>query len=198
MPAAFLDDAAVFGGSGLECGAPYTAGAVSHVRFIGNPKYETIYSDPSTGLTGSALVDTVAHLWKQKMIDKKGNLVNEYSFFRLPDDLYISAEDIQKFREARAKIRAAIDTLCEIYGIGIKDIAAVQICGGFATTYSIESLLDTGVCRTYGDMTLRGAGQSIVNTRNMLRTMNALRMSRSIDVTIQTKYAKMVSKYEDF
>ena len=179
---------------------------MSHVRFIGNPKYETIYSDPSTGLTGSALVDTVAHLWKQKMIDKKGNLVNEYSFFRLPDDLYVSADDIQKFREARAKIRAAIDTLCEIYGIGIKDVAAVQICGGFATTYSIESLLDSGVipdqladvCRTYGDMTLQGAGQSIVNTRNMLRTMNALRMSRSIDVTIQTKYAKMVSKYEDF
>ncbi len=201
-----IDDAAVFGGSGLECGAPYTGGAVSHVRFLASPQLDTIYGDPSTGLTGSALVDTVAYLLKTTMLDKKGNLVNEYSFFRLPDDLYISTDDIQRFRISRAKIRAAIDTLTEIYGLSLKDIASVQICGGFGTTYSIESLLDTGiipdglesVCRTYGDMTLQGAGQAIVNTRNMLRTMNALRMSRSIDVTIQTKYAKMVGKYEDF
>jgi uncharacterized 2Fe-2S/4Fe-4S cluster protein (DUF4445 family) len=202
-----VDTGCIFGGSALECGAPYIEGAVDHVGFNNSyPSMTTLFDKPSVGIAGTALVDIVAGLIDNKLIKRNGELENGYSFYQLPEELYITVDEIQQLRKAKMLIRTAVDTLCYSHGIELNQIDEVHVCGGFGTTYNLDSLITVGLLPKFlemhssaiGDLALKGAGYSVLNSTNMLRIMNAYRTVRTIDTTKNPRYSMILTRYQNF
>lgn len=74
-----------FEGANLSCGTGSVAGAISHIRYDGeNLHLQTIFDRPPVGLCGSAVIDLVAILLSNGLIDETGRLEGEGPLSPLP------------------------------------------------------------------------------------------------------------------
>nr|MCR4779208.1 ASKHA domain-containing protein [Lachnospiraceae bacterium] len=149
----------VFEGAEISCGMEATEGAIDKVwAEKGDIKARVIGEVKPSGLCGSGLIDAVSVLLELGIVKQTGEIVPEnelpatcradYRIFTLKDgkravrimgDIYVSADDIEKFQLAKAAVRAGIETLLKEMGKTVKDVTSVVIAGGFGNAINIES-----------------------------------------------------------
>lgn len=140
-----------FEGAGISCGMAGTKGAVSHVRLENDSlSIEVIGEGEASGICGSGLVDLIAVLLEQNVIDGYGRLlppeesdsilsacVTEDELgngvFHLTDRVFLTAEDVRQIQLAKAAVAAGIDVLISRSGCRMEQIEEVLIAGGFGT-----------------------------------------------------------------
>jgi uncharacterized 2Fe-2S/4Fe-4S cluster protein (DUF4445 family) len=148
-----------FEGAHIKHGMRATAGAIEHVRFE-NEKLavQTIGGAPPAGICGSGLLDAIAQLRLNEIIDVRGRL-GEHALVRdqgggkefvladRPDStpVTISQKDVRELQLAKAAIRMGILALVEDAGIEEKDIQKVFIAGAFGTFLDVESAITIGM-----------------------------------------------------
>jgi uncharacterized 2Fe-2S/4Fe-4S cluster protein (DUF4445 family) len=133
-------------------------GAIEHVR-LENDRLEiqTIGAEPPVGVCGSGLLDVVAQLRLNNILDRSGRMgkhprvrrqgVAEFILAERPgqEPITISQKDVRELQLAKAAIRAGIQALLTAEGLTEGDIEQVIVAGAFGTFIDISSAITIGM-----------------------------------------------------
>ena len=156
-----------FEGAGISCGTPAVPGAISRVYTEnGEIRFSCVDGKDPVGLCGTGLVDGIAALLDQELIDETGYMDEE---FRFGDSaVVLTPEDVRQFQLAKSAIRSGLDTLLHHAGIPFSAVEKLYIAGGFGSFLNIDSAVRVGLIPPeLGDKAIAigngvGAGASMV------------------------------------
>ncbi len=128
-----------FEGGNITFGMASVAGAVSGADMEeGKLKIHTIGDKPPLGICGTGVIEIVAELLKNDLIDTSGKLAMPYFETGFPvaekedgEMIKIYQKDIRQLQLAKGAVRAGIQVLLEKAGIGYDGIHKVFLAGGF-------------------------------------------------------------------
>lgn len=162
-----------FEGSQVSSGMRGAAGAIDHVHFEKGLKVSVIGETEPRGICGSGLLDAVAGLFEQGIIDYRGviqppdrlpagaarygggilELENGMRAFLLVDaaktahgrPILITQKDIRELQMAKGAIAAGIGVLLERLGIGVDEIGEALLAGAFGSFLDPRSACAIGL-----------------------------------------------------
>ncbi len=157
----------VFEGGSISCGCAGIPGAISSVRIQGGlVRPVTIGGAKAVGLCGSGLISCVSELLRGRLMDRTGALRPRFrnGVELVPGRLYLTQEDIRQFQQAKAAVRAGLDTLAAEAARGCRQEPAgscgiqtagnagpdgrdiyLDLAGGFGLELDVDAAVRTGL-----------------------------------------------------
>ncbi len=175
-----------FEGACISSGMSATAGAICAYDADGG--YETIENASPKGVCGTGLVDAVAALLDNGIVDETGYM--ECPAFYLCEGVSLSREDIRQYQLAKAAVHAGILALVARAGIRMDDMEQVYIAGGFATRLRVDTAVRTGLLP-------RALSDRITAVGNSCLSGTARWASDPVDLGIYTRMAEYVDLSSD-
>lgn len=148
-----------FEGAHIKFGMRAAPGAIEHVRWENERlEIQTIAGEPPVGICGSGLLDIVAQMRLNNIVDRSGKMSAhpliqihdgkpEFVLAKRPglDPVTLSQKDVRELQLAKAAIRLGILALVESEGLEESDIEQVLIAGAFGTFIDVESAITIGM-----------------------------------------------------
>ena len=138
-----------FEGAEISCGIGGIKGAISGVKLAQDKTADlsltTIGNVPPVGICGSGLVDAVAVMLKQGIIDDTGFMSGPTKEFSLAPGVSITGKDIRQFQLAKSAIISGIKILCKNAGLHPREIKSVFVAGGFGFYINKQNAVDSGI-----------------------------------------------------
>lgn len=135
-----------FEGGGIECGSGGIVGAISKVN-LKNDDFDlvTIGSAEPISLCGSGLLDLIAELAREGIIDADGRLDPTIRTNRidLTDTVYLSEKDIRQFQMTKGAIRSGLDIV--LAEMGDRLPSQLFLAGGFGQNLDEKNAADVGL-----------------------------------------------------
>ena len=192
-----------FEGAHVAFGMRAASGAIDRVEISGDSKvrYSVIGGTKPRGVTGSAVVDAIAELFRSGLLDKSGRLLTAdgsglvrtgergYREFVIADrsetlagaDLTLNQRDVREIQLAKAAIRAGLNILMGEAGVDPGEVQTLYIAGAFGfflNPVSAEAIglypeIDVNRIRLVGNTAASGARTMLVSesTRAAARRM---------------------------
>lgn len=186
-----------FEGGGIKFGMRAMDGAIDKVKFDieGNVTVSTVGNGKPLGLCGSGLIDTIATLLENGVINRSGQFNKQANHPRLRQgsdgwefvlvwqqdsaldtDIVILETDIENIIRAKAAIFAGIRSLVKQMGMTVEDIDEIMIAGGFGNSLNIRDAIILGLLpdlalekyRYVGNSSIKGA-QMALSSRQALQ-----------------------------
>jgi len=131
-------------------------GAVDHVSIdpeTGQVKYTTVADMPARGICGSGLVDTLAELFLDGVLDRNAHFQKGREAYvvvpaketALGEDIVVTQIDINNFMATKGAVNAATDLLMENVGCAWQKISHFYAAGAFGQYLPIESAIAIGL-----------------------------------------------------
>jgi uncharacterized 2Fe-2S/4Fe-4S cluster protein (DUF4445 family) len=180
-----------FEGAEISCGMGGVKGAISGVEFIdGAVSITTIGNVPPVGVCGSGLIDAVAVMLKQEIIDETGRMDCPEKSFNLAHGVSITDKDIRQFQLAKSAILSGIRILCKNAGLSARDIKNVFIAGGFGFFINKQNAVNTGIfpkefldsISICGNLSLQGAEECLSTKDFIDRCKQIIKQCSVIDL----------------
>ena len=148
-----------FEGAHIKFGMRAAPGAIEHVRLEKDRlDIQTIAGEPPVGICGSGLLDVVAQLRLNNILDRGGRMGahslvrihnggNEFVLVERQDHepITVSQKDVRELQLAKAAIRLGIQALVIAEGLTENDIEQVIIAGAFGTFIDVKSAITIGM-----------------------------------------------------
>jgi uncharacterized 2Fe-2S/4Fe-4S cluster protein (DUF4445 family) len=148
-----------FEGAHIKFGMRAGPGAIEHVRWTQDRlEVQTIGGEDPVGICGSGLLDVVAQLRLNHVLDRGGKMQsharvrnqNGTAEFVLAeragqDPITISQKDVRELQLAKAAIRLGIQALVAAEGLTENDIEQIIIAGAFGTFIDVQSAITIGM-----------------------------------------------------
>ena len=154
-----------FEGAHIRDGMRAAPGAIERVQIKdGQPSIYTIGEKPPVGICGSGILDAVAELLKDGIIDHRGSFqdgapnvregisTQHKEFLLVPSedtghgkDIVVTRSDVNEIQLAKGAIRAGLEILLEEGGIEAGDIDEFIIAGAFGTYLDVGSAITVGM-----------------------------------------------------
>lgn len=132
-----------FEGANIRCGMSATEGAISAFSLnYGHTSYQTIGNGRARGICGTGLIDVIAELVRNGIIDETGYMDEDYP---ICDGVSLSCEDVRQYQLAKSAVSAAILSLMQTEGIGFEDIATMYLSGGFSAKINVANAASSGL-----------------------------------------------------
>jgi len=194
-----------FEGAEISCGMGGVTGAISAVEITSNVAHNvtpnalsitTIGNVPPVGVCGSGLVDAVAIMRQQGIIDETGFMADGEKGFCLASGVSITGRDIRQFQLAKSAIFSGIRLLCKNSGLKAADIRNTFIAGGFgfyvnkinaisAGLFPVELLDSLSVC---GNLSLQGAQECLTAADFLSRCKHIAAQCSVIDLAADPSF----------
>lgn len=127
-----------FEGAGISMGMSGRVGAIDRVWVSdGNIEAHVIGDTDPVGLCGSGLVDAVAALLDNELLDETGYLEEDPAVILEP--VTVIQEDIRAVQLAKSAIHAGMRTLIHTAGLDPEDVATLYIAGGFGSYLDVKN-----------------------------------------------------------
>jgi uncharacterized 2Fe-2S/4Fe-4S cluster protein (DUF4445 family) len=151
-----------FEGAHLTSGMRAAKGAIERLRIDGDKIiYETIDNAPPVGICGSGILDAVAQLYINGIIDDSGRFSNnhplveekdgqkQFAIARIKDkqktSVVINQHDIRQLQLGKAAIRTGVQVLLENSNLKDEDLEQIIIAGAFGTYIDTSSAIAIGI-----------------------------------------------------
>jgi uncharacterized 2Fe-2S/4Fe-4S cluster protein (DUF4445 family) len=148
-----------FEGAHIKYGMRAAPGSIEHVRLSGGKlEIQTIGDEPAVGICGSGLLDVVAQLRLNGVLDATGRMkphplvrsregALEFVLVERPgrDAITVSQKDVRELQLAKAAIRLGVRALVEAEGLSEERIDEVIVAGAFGTFIDVDSALTIGM-----------------------------------------------------
>ena len=143
-------------GACIECGTGGVVGAIDKV-YLENGKitFKTIGGAKPVGICGSGLIDLIALLLKEEIIDETGAFDDFSSSplisslkddkFYLTGEIYLSQKDIRQFQLAKSAISAGLETVLVEKGISIDQVQKLYVAGGLGYYMNVTNACAVGL-----------------------------------------------------
>jgi uncharacterized 2Fe-2S/4Fe-4S cluster protein (DUF4445 family) len=191
-----------FEGGHITHGMDATQGAIERLKIKSaeHVEYKTIGNLPPRGLCGSGILETVAELCRNGMINRQGKLTGaEGAFVLVPDDctgtgkeITVTQKDIHEVQLAKAAIRTGIDLLLEEVGIDWKEIEKVIIAGGFGSSLDPESGITVGMLPPFSNQQFKAVGNA-AGTGSKRCLISKAERTRAQEVAKQITYLELMT-----
>lgn len=139
-------------GANIRFGMRGSPGAIDHVAWeAGKPKVHVIGEGPARGICGSGLIDAVAVMLKNGIINSRGRIQSpsaEYEgerAFYLTESVCLTQTDIRQVQLAKGAIAAGIELMAKKLGMELTDIDEVFLAGAFGSYIVPESACAIGL-----------------------------------------------------
>ncbi len=160
-----------FEGSSLSCGSGSVPGAVDSMYIIGEKVgcTTTAGAEPC-GICASGVIDAAVSLFRSGIIDRSGNLKDEYSEsgFPVAPGVYVTQDDIRQIQQAKAAFKTGAEILTKRFGKEIN--GRVYVAGNFGKGINPANAMKLGIlpetdCETVqiGNSSLEGAKKYLVS-----------------------------------
>ncbi len=158
-----------FEGALISCGCSSIPGAIDKVfAEHGTLRCHTIGEKEAVGICGSGLIDAVAMLLQEEIMDETGALDEDVE---LAPGVTLLQKDIRALQLAKAAIAAGIQTLLEGSKTICDDIEVLYLAGGFGSHLNIASAAAIGLIpreleqkvQVIGNAALAGACQLLLD-----------------------------------
>lgn len=190
-----------FEGSGVTCGMRATRGAIQRVKISDNSvEVSTIGDAKPRGICGSGLIDALAELFRQGIIDRQGKIVREKFPQRIREgkyglefvlvlekdadcdyDIVLSEADIDNLIRSKGAIYAGTSILLRKLGLRFAEIKKVLIAGGFGTYLDINKTITIGLLPDLPREKFEFIGNSsLVGAREIVLSYEAMRRAEVI------------------
>ena len=160
-----------FEGAEISCGLGGIPGAISAVELVnGSFSISTIGNAAPRGICGSGLIDAVAVMLKQGIVDETGAIDKSYrDGYKLSEGVSISGKDIRQFQLGKSAILSGIRILCKNARLSLGEIKNVYIAGGFGFFINRNNAVAAGLfpkefidrITVCGNLSLQGAEASL-------------------------------------
>jgi len=131
-----------FEGANLTCGMNASAGAIS--SFTRPGEYRVIGNRQPSGICGSGIVDIVAWLTANGLVDETGYMSGDFVIDEA-SNVRVTQRDIREIQLAKSAIYSGMKILTMRIGLNFSDIDALFLAGGFGNYISIDSALQIGL-----------------------------------------------------
>ncbi len=177
-------------GEVIRTGMRAEPGAVDGVRISGDRvEVTTIGNLPPKGICGSGIVDLLAELYLEDILDFRGKFIPENSqrmeflegewAFRYADGLYFYQSDIDQFIATKAAAYTMVEYMMQKIGLSMEEVSRFYLAGAFGTHIQIESGVTIGLYPdlpreriiSAGNSSLLGA-RAILLDRSLLRDVS--------------------------
>ena len=191
-------------GGNISCGVASVTGAISKVRVIGERTIiGTIGNTPATGICGTGVLELVAGLYENHIIDASGQMKEKYReegfpLARMKDGKQITftQQDIREVQLAKAAIHSGIELLLEQAGISMGEIKKVYLAGGFGGYLDVHIAAGIGLLpaelekctKAVGNTSLQGCIAYGSSEENRSRTEEMIRKCESINLAEQADF----------
>jgi len=188
-----------FEGSGVRHGMRAGAGAIEKLNFLpdGSIEFKTIGNTHPSGLCGSGLLDTLAELFVNGIIDRTGRFKpngderltegDEGPQFQLVPptnehpEIVITQPDINNLVRSKAGVFAAIQVLMEATQTKLKDLDAIYLAGGFGNFLNVRQAVTIGMLPDVPIEKIQFVGNtSIAGAKTVLLSRKALDTAEKI------------------
>lgn len=140
----------VFEGGGIRLGMRATEGAV---YAVGDNGLSIIGDKPARGFCGSGIIDAIAYLLNNNIIDHKGvfkkdlplESVNNLAAYYFNDAVYVTQEDIRKVQLAKSAIFTALELAIDKAGLNLEQIDKIYVAGSFGSNLNLHSAIRIGL-----------------------------------------------------
>ena len=127
----------------ISCGVGAIAGAITEVRINdGKIKYKTLENKPPVGICGSGVIDLLAELYKNGIMNSRTRIEKDYY---INEDIYISQDDINQLIIAKAGLRTDQDLLIKYFGTTAQDVHRIYLAGAFGNYMNIDNAMTIGL-----------------------------------------------------
>ena len=183
----------VFEGGNISCGIPAVKGAIAHAVLENTEELHwnceilggaAECKKAPVGICGSGLIDCVAALWQEGIIDENGTLIDCFFETGVPvNQLRITQSDIREVQMGKAAIRAGIEVLMEK-----ESVEKLYLAGGFGTELNIASAITIGLLPedsrncviSKGNTSLKGLQKFLMDKSGEERIWDIIQKSKEI------------------
>ncbi len=188
-----------FEGSGVKHGMRAGSGAIEKLSVLpdGSIEYQTIGKSHPVGICGSGLLDTLAELFMNGIIDRTGRFKtdgdkrltegDEGLQFQLVaprnehHEIVITQPDINNLVRSKAGVFAAIRVLMESTQTRPGDLEAIYLAGGFGNFLNVKEAVTIGMLPDVPLEKIRFVGNtSIAGAKTVLLSRKALKTAEKI------------------
>lgn len=185
-----------FEGGNLKSGMLAKPGAIDSIRIKdGKISYTVIGGTEPKGICGSGIIELLAQLYLDGLVDKRGNFTDraelEDGRFVIHDGISISVPEIRDLIMTKAAIFSASSSLLRNLGIGFEDLDKIYIAGGFGNFIDLDSAVTIGMFPDVprdkfvylGNASLAGAKAALLSSSFRERIDEAFAKSTYIDLS---------------
>lgn len=188
-----------FEGSGVRHGMRAGAGAIEKLTMLdnGSIQFKTIGDVPPVGICGSGLLDTLAELFLNGIIDRTGRFIagpdrrlkegeEGLQFQLVPagnehQEIVITQADINNLIRSKAGVFAAIRVLMEDTQTKSEDLDAIYLAGGFGNFLNVRQAVVIGMLLDIPQEKIQFVGNtSIAGAKTVLLSRKALDVAEQI------------------
>jgi uncharacterized 2Fe-2S/4Fe-4S cluster protein (DUF4445 family) len=188
-----------FEGSGVRHGMRAGAGAIEKLNIApdGSIEFKTISNSHPAGICGSGLLDTIAELFTNGIIDRTGRFKangdtrltegDEGMQFQLVppanehQEIVITQADIDNLVRSKAGVFAAIRVLMNSTQTKAEDLDAIYIAGGFGNFMNVQQAVTVGMLPDVPVEKIQFVGNtSIAGAKTVLLSQQALETAEKI------------------
>jgi uncharacterized 2Fe-2S/4Fe-4S cluster protein (DUF4445 family) len=164
-----------FEGATVSCGTGALQGAIKNVWIEdGRTHYETIGGRPPVGICGSGLIDLIAEMLREGIIDDTGRYLepyrqtNEFAVARDGRQIGISQKDIYELRLAKGGSALNQQTLMRRYGVDLEELDRIYLAGGFGNYVNLDSAVAIGILPDRKSKLIKVGNGALAGARQML------------------------------
>ena len=173
-------------GEVIRTGMRAEPGAVDGVKIRnGQVELSTIGNMPPKGICGSGIVDMIAELYLEDILDFRGKFIPEHSdrvewmedqwAFRYADGLYFFENDVEQFITTKAAAYTMVEYMMQKIGLSMDEVGNFYLAGAFGTHIKIPSGITIGLYPDIPQERIISAGNSsLLGARAILQDRELL------------------------
>lgn len=196
-----------FEGAHISQGMRAAVGAIERVQRVdGRVRITTIDHRPAVGICGSGILDAVAVMVEQGIVDARGALdaqhpaVREGCFVLAEDQsagrVGVTRKDVSEVQLAKAAIRVGIELLLREAGIAALDLKQFIIAGAFGSYITVDSAVRIGMFpalprerfRQVGNAAGQGACQLLLSAAKRKEAAHTARRIHYLELTTHADF----------
>jgi uncharacterized 2Fe-2S/4Fe-4S cluster protein (DUF4445 family) len=187
-------------GAEISCGMGGVTGAISRITWKeGEFSFTVIGGGEPRGICGSGLIDIMALMLREGIIDETGALDESHDEgLPITGNISIINRDVRQYQLAKSAILSGIKILCKNAGLGLADIETVYIAGGLGFFIDKENAVATGLLprefldkiAVCGNLSLRGALRCLAGEADFLAACEEI-IERSVNIDLAADPAFM-------
>lgn len=199
-----------FEGAHISTGMRAAAGAIEKLKITpSDVEIKTVDNSPAIGLCGSGIIDAIAELYLNGLINDRGRFQKENARVQIGDKglevvlvtadesgtgaaITIGQEDVNEIQLAKGAIHAGISVLLEITGTALADVEEVVIAGAFGSFIRVESALAMGLFPDMPQAQYRQVGNAAVLGAKWLLVSREAR-KRAADIVSDIRYTELTT-----
>lgn len=179
-------------GEVIRTGMRAEPGAVDGVTIHGEDVVlSTIAGAPPKGICGSGIVDLLAELYLEDILDFRGKFNPENTkrleqihgewAYRYADGLYFYQSDVDQFMATKAAAHTMVEYMLQKIGLSIEDVSKFYLAGAFGTHIKVPSGVTIGIYPDIPEDRIIPAGNSsLMGARKVLLDATQVEKARAL------------------